>query len=74
MRIATEAGGVASGGEGVESAFTADQRDMILTRMVDAVASFGTSGLVAGDDDSASAPKMTVDNIMRTFVTPTKSP
>ncbi|MGD0652102.1 MAG: hypothetical protein ABSA97_13365 [Verrucomicrobiia bacterium] len=47
----------------VESAETAEQRDLILSQMVNAIASFGNSGLIGGDDDAMSTPKVTIDMI-----------
>lgn len=55
----------------VESAVTPEQRDMILSQLVDSVASFGSSGLLQRDDDSIYSPKMTIDSITRTLVPPT---
>ena len=51
----------------VESASTNEQRDLILAHLVDAIASFGSSGLLAKPDDSVSPSKMTIDTINRTF-------
>ena len=51
----------------VESAVTPEQRDLILTNLVDAVATFGNSGLIQGEDDCLHLPKMTIDNITRTL-------
>lgn len=51
----------------VESASTNEQRDLILAHLVDAIASFGASGLLAKPDDSVSPSKMTIDAINRTF-------
>jgi hypothetical protein len=55
----------------VEAAVTPEQRDMILAQLVDAVAAFGTSGLLQRDDDNIYSPKMTIDSITRTLVPPT---
>ncbi len=58
----------------VESAVTPEQRDLILLHLVDAVAAFGTSGLLQKEDDSIHSPKMTIDTIARTLAPPaTKS-
>lgn len=54
----------------VESAVTPEQRDLILTHLVDAVATFGDSGLLHKEDDSIHASKMTIDTITRTFIPP----
>jgi hypothetical protein len=51
----------------VESAITPEQRDLILTHLVDAVASFGNSGLLQKEDDTIHSPTMTIDTIARTF-------
>jgi len=51
----------------VESASTNEQRDLILAHLVDAIASFGSSGLLAKPDDSVSPSKMTIDTINRTL-------
>ena len=52
-------------GSFVESAATPEQRDMILSQLVDSVTQFGNSGLVQRDEDNANRPKMTIDSIMR---------
>ena len=54
----------------VESAATDQQRDLILAHLVDAVANFGSSGLLQKEDDSIYSPKMTIDTITRTITTP----
>lgn len=51
----------------VESASTDQQRDMILSQLVDAVISFGNSGLISSEQDQISPQKMIIDNIMRGF-------
>ncbi len=56
----------------VESAVTPEQRDLILAHLVDAVASFGSSGLLQKEDDTIHSPKMTIDTITRTFSPPLK--
>jgi hypothetical protein len=48
-----------------ESATNRDQRDLILSRLIDSVSNFGNSGMVGNDDDSN--PKITIDNITRTL-------
>lgn len=56
----------------VESAVTPEQRDLILAHLVDAVATFGNSGLLDTNSDHVYSPKMTIDNITRSFSSPTK--
>lgn len=51
----------------VESASTNEQRDLILAHLVDAIASFGSSGLLTKSDDSMNPSKMTIDTITRTL-------
>lgn len=51
----------------VESAITKEQRDIILAQLVDAVAAFGTSGLLRKEDESIHSSKMIVDNISRSI-------
>lgn len=58
----------------VESAVTPEQRDLILTHLVDAVAAFGSSGLLSKEDDSINTSKMTIDNITRMFTPPSTKP
>ena len=48
-----------------ESATSKEQRDLILSRLVDSVATFGNSGMISNDDDGNS--KITIDNITRTL-------
>ena len=54
----------------VESASTSEQRDLVLTHLVDAIASFGSSGLLTKPDDSMNPSKMTIDTITRTLTGP----
>ena len=54
----------------VESAATPEQRDLILTHLVDAISSFGTSGLLHKEEDTISSTKFLVDNVMRTITPP----
>ena len=49
----------------VDSAITPEQRDLILSQLVDAVISFGNSGLLQREDDNIYTPKLTIDNIAR---------
>ena len=57
----------------VESAVTPEQRDLILGRLVDAVVSFGNSGLLQGETASDGiGPKLTIDSITRSILTPPK--
>lgn len=58
----------------VESAVTPEQRDLILTHLVDAVVAFGSSGLLSKEDDSINSSKMTIDNITRMFTPPSSKP
>ena len=54
-------------GSFVESAATPEQRDLILSQLVDSVTQFGNSGLVQREEDSAARPRVTIDSIMRTL-------
>jgi hypothetical protein len=58
----------------VESAITPEQRDFILARLVDAVVSFGNSGLLNEDSSDSFGPKLTIDNISRTLTGVIKEP
>lgn len=49
----------------VDSAITPEQRDIILTHLVESIANFGNSGLVHGEDDNINASKFVVDNLIR---------
>jgi len=49
----------------VESASTPEQRDLILAHLVDAVATFGTSGLIRKEEDTIHPSKMIIDSITR---------
>lgn len=51
----------------VESAVTPEQRDQILSQLVESVIQFGNSGLLQNEDDNVYRPKMTIDSIMRTL-------
>lgn len=51
----------------VESAVTPEQRDLILTHLVDAIAHFGSSGILRKEDESVQMPKLVVDNLSRTI-------
>ena len=53
----------------VQSAATPEQRDLILSQLVESIVQFGHSGLVWREDDSVYRPKMTIDSITRTFPT-----
>ncbi len=46
-------------------AVTENQRDIIITNLVDAISSFGKSGLLQKEDDSTSIPKIVIDTISR---------
>ena len=54
----------------VESAITPEQRDLILAQLIDAVASFGTSGLLPRGEDSMTPSKLAIESITRTLVPP----
>ena len=58
----------------VESAVTPEQRDLILSQLVESVIQFGSSGLLHREDDNVYRPKMTIDSIMRTLSTSSSSP
>ena len=51
----------------VESAVTPEQRDQILSQLVESVIQFGNSGLLQREDNNVYRPKMTIDSIMRTL-------
>ncbi len=51
----------------VESAITPEQRDLILSQLVESVIQFGNSGLLQREDDNLYRPKMTIDSITRTL-------
>ena len=51
----------------IESAVTPEQRDLILSQLVESVVQFGNSGLVQREDDNVYRPKMTIDSITRTL-------
>ena len=51
----------------VASAVTPEQRDLILSQLVESVVQFGNSGLVQREDDHVYRPKMTIDSINRTL-------
>ena len=53
----------------VQSAVTPEQRDLILSQLVESIVQFGHSGLVQREDDYAYRPKMTIDSISRTLPT-----
>ena len=53
----------------VQSAVTPEQRDLILSQLVESIVQFGHSGLVQREDDYAYRPKMTIDSINRTLPT-----
>lgn len=55
-------------GSFVDSAATPEQRDMILSQLVESVVQFGSSGLINRDDDNMYRPKMTIDSITRTLL------
>jgi len=51
----------------VNAALTDDQSDKILEKLVEAVVSFGQSGLIQNEDDSIHASKLTIDSISKTL-------
>ena len=53
----------------VASAVTPEQRDLILSQLVESVVQFGNSGLVQREDDHVYRPRMTIDSINRTLST-----
>ena len=53
----------------VESAVTPEQRDLILSQLVESIVQFGNSGLVQREDENVYRPKMTIDSITRTLST-----
>ena len=53
----------------VQSAVTPEQRDLILSQLVESIVQFGNSGLVQREDDNVYRPKMTIDSITRTLST-----
>ncbi len=53
----------------VASAVTPEQRDLILSQLVESVVQFGNSGLVQREDDHAYRPRMTIDSINRNLST-----
>lgn len=54
----------------VDSVVNHDQRDMILAQLVDAVAAFGSSGLLGARDDLGSPTKLAVDSVLRSITPP----
>ena len=54
----------------VDSAVNHDQRDLILAQLIDAVATFGNSGLLR--DDLATPTKLAVDSVLRNINAPTQ--
>ncbi len=58
----------------VESAVTPEQRDFILAQLVEAIITFGRSGLLPKEDDAIGPSKVSLDTITRTVLPPqTKS-
>lgn len=53
----------------VESAVTPEQRDMILSQLVDSIVQFGNSGLVQREENSQSRPRTPIDSITRVLTT-----
>ena len=57
----------------VESAATPEQRDLILSQLVDSIAHFGSSGILRKEDESIQVPKVVVDNLSRTITSSTNT-
>ena len=53
----------------VQSAVMPEQRDLILSQLIESIVQFGHSGLVQREDDYAYRPKMPIDSITRTLPT-----
>ena len=53
----------------VNSAATEEQRDSILSQLVDSVTQFGSSGLLQREDDNVSRPKMSIESMIKTLST-----
>lgn len=51
-------------------AVSENQRDIIITNLVDAISSFGKSGLLQKEDDSMSIPKIVIDTISKNISSP----
>jgi len=51
----------------VESARTDAQRDVILSKLIETVSEFGSSGLIGGSDDIPSVAKIIIENIPKLF-------
>ena len=56
----------------VDSAVNHDQRDLILSQLIDAVAAFGNSGLLSARDDLGAPTKLAVDSVLRNINPPTQ--
>ena len=53
----------------VDSAGTPEQRDMILSQLVESVTQFGNSGLIQGGSDNVYRPKTATDSVIRALPT-----
>lgn len=51
----------------IDSAQTEDQRDVILSKLVDTITHFGSSGLLQTDDDAIHPSKMTIETINKSL-------
>lgn len=51
----------------MDAALTPEQRDLILARLVEAVASFGTSGLLQHADDAITPQRLVFDSLVKNF-------
>ena len=49
----------------VESAITPEQRDSILSKLVDSISDFGSTGLLSTEENNSSSQKMIIDNVTR---------
>ena len=59
-------------GSFVESALNADQRDTILTRLVEAICNFGNSGLLTENDDMATPSRTIIETVTKSVTSPTR--
>lgn len=51
----------------VNSASTEEQRDAILSQLVDSITQFGNSGLIQREDENIPRPKMNIESIIKTL-------
>lgn len=57
----------------IDSAKTEDQRDVILSKLVDTITHFGNSGLLQTEDDAIHPSKMTIETFNKSLSAATKS-